>query len=173
MTLGAKGGLVDVEFFVSGKPFAFTRSVAAKAGARAIYNRARQANGDMRAARGGLTSPEQAEWRSAVATAYLVAVLTHPQRDRLPREGEPTGAVGLFVDLYGTKGDLDNLFKEVADALEGVAYPNDRVLRPITVDAPDRVISVTGQVSYPKPDRGGKQGAHIIARFYDIPAIAI
>lgn len=41
-----------------------------------------------------------------------------------------TGPLSLSVEIYGNKrADVDNLFKAVADGVQGVGYKNDKQIR--------------------------------------------
>lgn len=62
--------------------------------------------------------------------------------------GQPpyTIAVELRITYYAEKpiADMDNLIKPIQDALQGIAYVNDRVVKDVTgnwrnIDAPFRV----------------------------------
>lgn len=96
--------MIRIAFFVPGKPAGYSRDTARWSGGR----------------RGHLPEANQV-WRNAVKASYQEALV----RDK--REGiHDVGGVLLAAAFYGSRCDLDNLAKELLDALNGEAYKDDR-----------------------------------------------
>lgn len=95
-------------------------------------------------------------WRQAVLACYLEAALLS-KITVFPRQGEHTGPVAVVLIFHGSKADLTNLAKEVEDALNGVAYKDDRQVGPISIwrgngqgaDEPGCMVKLT----YTEPER--------------------
>lgn len=85
------------------------------------------------------------EWRKAVVVEYQIAAR------KLALDGSRyVGRVGLLVNAYGTKGDWDNIGKEISDALKGVAFKDDCQVVSGQVYFPERVLGERGGVCSPK-----------------------
>lgn len=75
--------------------------------------------------------------KSAEAREYLIVASAEATRQGLrPIE---SGDVVLTIDLYRPQksGDVDNRIKQLADALQGIAYANDKQIKKITVERHD------------------------------------
>ena len=99
--------MTTLVFFVPGAPVPYSRSAAASWG-RFIPERNKL-------------------WRHAVRVEFRDCWAQVPG---LPAEGEHRHGVVLLLDFHGANlnADLDNLAKEVLDALNGVAWHDDRQL---------------------------------------------
>ena len=76
-------------------------------------------------ARFGRTPPANTIWRGIIALAYRMAAgPTTPH----------VGPVEVTIEFYGARAncDIDNLGKEVQDALNGIAFEDDRQIRRCT-----------------------------------------
>lgn len=100
-------------------------------------------------ARHGYLPQPNAVWRRDVVACFREQAM----KAGLPMGGEHQGAVVVALAFHGSKGDLDNLAKEVLDALNGVAYADDRQVCQLEV--------VRGR------DAGHEKGAHIMLTLSD------
>jgi Holliday junction resolvase RusA-like endonuclease len=132
-----------ISFFVPGKPVGYDRSAA-----RLMH-----------------TPKDVTEWRQAVQTSYRQAAPA-----TWPREGEYVQRVGVEVDAYGSHSDLDNLAKEVMDALKGHAYRDDAQVVELGASAVNPVLTKTGQRHRHKA--GEEQGLLVTLSLYDLPEVA-
>jgi hypothetical protein len=125
-----------VRFFVEGVPQAFTRQIA--------VNAALRASGRSKA-RGSAIPAKLREWRDTIQLLYLAAVMeADPKYEAFPRSGEFTGPVELSIVIWGSQADGTNVLKEIEDALNFVAYPDDRVIVKGGFAFGDRMLSERG-----------------------------
>lgn len=128
-----------VMFFVDGSPVGYDRSAAALK----------------------FTPKDVKDWRELIRFAYAEAI-TGPN-GKIPEArapiaaGEYIGPVEMIATFYGTKGDDDNLLKEVQDALKGLAYKDDAQVVDARVILPTRVFGPKGGVKKPADERPGVQ----------------
>lgn len=106
---------------------------------------------DRSAARFSFTPKTVKDWRTRVATAYRLAVVGFPATFH----GEYRGLVTLNIDAYGTRGDADNIAKEIMDGLKGAAYVDDRQVHALTIRFPTRQLGPGGGVKTPRDERPG------------------
>jgi Holliday junction resolvase RusA-like endonuclease len=127
----------EVRFFVPGKPEGYDRD----------------------AARNGATPEEVEEWRKAVRLAYKEAA--PPELS----DGSFCGLLLLVVEAFGTKADVDNLAKEVQDALKGWAYRDDGQVFGLMVGVPMRQLTEKGGIKKPAEE----PGADVLTVFMGLP----
>lgn len=111
------------------------------------YKRTRTRNG------GAYTPKENEAWRASIVARYREAA----ELDRVtmfPGSGEHTGHVSIAMTFYGSKADVTNLVKEVEDALNKVAYDDDRRINHV-----DAVRAAGREAETP--------GCHILLTFSD------
>jgi hypothetical protein len=80
-----------------------------------------------------------------------------------PDMSEYRGPVALFVEFIGTPADCSNLAKEVEDALNGLAWRDDRQIVELRVDLPQRRLSPIGGVLKDK----GEPGMDVVIHFLE------
>ena len=88
------------------------------------------------AARFSYLSADARAWRFDVAAAYHKAAGFVPPH---------IGPVSLAVQAYGCTLDGDNALKEIADALNGVAYRDDNQVTSWAVSFPEREVTPKGK----------------------------
>lgn len=116
---------------------------------------------DRDAARHGYTTRAVSQWRSDVAMSFEEAA----RRQGL--YGDPyQGPVKLSLEVAGSKADVDNLAKEVMDALKGKAYRDDAQVVALLVSVPHRRLGKNGGPCAPKEP----PGAVVVIEF--LPAVA-
>lgn len=112
------------------------------------YKRTRRAN-----SYGAYTPPANEAWRRDVQVAYQAAALAAA----MTGGPEHTTRVEMALAFHGTdaRGDLSNLLKEIEDALNKVAYDDDKRIR---------------QVEMAFADGSDLQGVHITLTYRDTEA---
>lgn len=112
-------------------------------------------------ARFGRTPPANVAWRGAIAIAFRIEAGPGPLH---------VGPVHLTIEFFGARAscDGDNLAKEVQDALNGIAYEDDRQIRRCTWEIAD-----WRQEGMPAPRKGAKKtGARILLTLYPHDPVA-
>lgn len=103
------------------------------------------------------TPEDVAVWRRDVQVCYLAATgYEHP------KDGEYTGFVKMELAAYGAAADVDNIAKEVMDALKGSAYRDDAQVKWLKVETPDRELTAMGR---PKKNKNESQGIRVVLTF--------
>lgn len=93
-----------LDFFVEGTPRGFSR-------AGAVTRR---------------TPKAQREWRSVVVWTFIDEHCRCFPGETWARNGSYIGRAAIAITVYGSTADGSNLLKEIEDALNGVAYRDDR-----------------------------------------------
>lgn len=88
------------------------------------------------AARFSYLSADARAWRFDVAQAY---------RKAAGFSAIHVGPVSLSAEVYGTCLDGDNALKEIADALNGVAYRDDNQVTSWAITFPEREVTAKGK----------------------------
>lgn len=146
----------QITFQVTSQPAAFSRSAAAAS------SRMKSVNGKRR----GVLPENIKVWRDAIRAAYWTAIRSDPRYEHFPAGGEYTGPVGFVIEVYGSKADLLNIGKEVEDALNEVAFHDDRQVVDCRVLAPMRAFTPGGGVK--GPIDGEVPGARVTLMLYDL-----
>lgn len=144
-----------IRFFAEGVPAAFSRDIAVRAAFSAKKGRK---------GRYSAIPPKIKEWRDTIQLLYLAAAMeADPGYVLYPRSGEYIGPVELEIIIFGSKADGSNILKEIEDALNGVAYPDDRVIVRGGFTFGDRMLSERGTILSNVTNRG--HGVDISVRF--------
>lgn len=146
-------------FWVETKPVGYKRDVAVL-----------PALGRKAGARGGLSKNENIkavmDFRNAVSWEFRCSLRETKDRPAWLRDdGSYVGLLEVEIEFYGASDDIVNVAKEVEDALNGVAWHDDCLIKRLSVSHPER--RSTGNGGIRKPGKGEEQGLRIAITYLE------